>query len=153
VLRRWRLVLLTVVVCLALATAYLLVARRLYEARVQLLVIQQRGQSLNVGNPDPTRPSEVIDDYIPTQSAIIRSPVAVERAIAWVGLEILPPLQAAEQTGLDPVDVAIDAYLKVTRPERLAKVLQIEYRAGSPEEAVRMVAAIAASYTKFLEES
>ena len=44
-------------------------------------------------------------------------------------------------------------HLKVTRPDRLAKVLRVEYRAGDRDEVVRMVEAITDSYKQFLEET
>ena len=43
--------------------------------------------------------------------------------------------------------------LKVTRPDRLAKILRVEYRAGDRVEVVRMVEAITESYKRVLEEA
>ena len=75
----------------------------------------------------------------------------VKRAIDKVGLDNLPSLLAAKKEGLDPVKEAIN-HLKVTRPDRLAKVLRVEYRAGDRDEAVRMIEAITDSYRQFIEE-
>jgi hypothetical protein len=72
----------------------------------------------------------------------------VKRALDTVGLENLPTLGAAR----DPVQQAL-ASLEVKQPNHLAKVIQIDYRARSPDEAVRMVNAITASYSKFLDET
>ena len=76
----------------------------------------------------------------------------VQRAIDKVGLDNLPSLLAAKKRGLDPVKEAIN-HLKVTRPDRLAKVLRVEYRAGGRDEVVRTIEAITASYKQFIEET
>jgi len=149
----WRTLAATVAVFVALAGLYLLLATHLYEATGRLLVLQQTGQPLNVGNPDPTRPLESgTDDYIPTQVAILRSHVVVKAAIDALGLDNLPTLQAVKQQGRDPLQKAIDSYLKVTRPERLARVIEVSFWARSGDEAVRMVEAITTSYKEFLDE-
>ena len=43
--------------------------------------------------------------------------------------------------------------LRVTRPDRLAKILRVEYRAGDRVEVVQMVEAITESYKQVLEET
>ena len=40
--------------------------------------------------------------------------------------------------------------LKVTRPDRMAKILSIDYQAGDREETERMVQALVISYQQFL---
>ena len=96
---------------------------------------------------------ESTDDFIPTQTAILRSHVVVKRAIDLVGLDNLPTLLPFKEREKDPVQIAIDRHLRVSRPERMAKVLQIDFRARSTDEAMRMTGAIVASYRKFLEEN
>ncbi len=150
--RGWRLLAITVGVCVAVAVIYLLVATPLYMARAQLLIAHHQGHPLNVANPDPAQPLTEGDDYIPTQAAIVGSHIVVERAIDSVGLDNLPTLLPVRQNR-DPAEWAIEKYLKVSRPNRMANVLQIEYTAGSPGEAVLMVEAITASYQKFLKEN
>src|SRR5262249_8377660 len=139
--------------CGVRALVYLCLATRLYEATAQLLVFQEGGRPFQVAGADLGRPQEVGGDYIPNHLAILHSPTVVQRAIESVGLENLPTLRAVSGTGRNPVSKVIDAYLKISRPERQAKVIRIDYLARSPEEAVRMLEAIMASYRKFLEEN
>ena len=149
-----------VLACLAIASVYLVMVPRIYQAEVHLLILQQGGHplTLNVANSDPNRLGELrgvmegIEDYIPTHLLIISSPQVVKRAIDKVGLDNLPSLLAAKKRGLDPVKEATD-HLKVTRPDRLAKVLQVEYRAGGRDEVVRTIEAITDSYKQFIEET
>ena len=117
-----------------------------------MLVLQQGGRPpLNVANTDSTRLMEGTDDYIPTHAAILGSLLVIERAIDRIGLRPSPLLEA-QQADQDPVE-AVSKRLKVTRPDRLAKILRIEYRAGDRGEVVRMVEAITESYKRVLEEA
>lgn len=151
--RGWWVIGISALICLAVAVIYLARTKRIYQAEARLLVLQQGGRPLNVANTDPNRLMEgVTEDYIPTHILIISSPQVVKRAIDKVGLDNLPSLLAAKKGGLDPVVEAIKN-LKVTRPDRLAKVLRVEYRAGGRAEAVRMAGAIIDSYKQFIEET
>src|SRR5512135_3676405 len=153
VLRRgWRLIGISTLVCLTIAIIYLARTKRIYQAEVRLLVLQQGGRPLNVANTDPNRLMEGTEDYIPTHILIISSPQVVKRAIDKVGLDNLPSLLAAKEGGLDPIKEAIKN-LKVTRPDRLAQVLRVEYRAGGRDEAARTAEAITESYKQFIEEA
>ena len=42
-----------VLACLAIASVYLVMAPRIYQAEVRLLILQQGGRPLNVANTDP----------------------------------------------------------------------------------------------------
>ncbi len=145
--RGWRQIALSVVVCLTLAVIVLAASKRLYQATARLLIVQQGGRPLNVTNNNTSTQNEAVDDYIPTQAWIVRSPLVIQRAIDTVGLENLPSLQRKSET---PTRVAIEN-LTVTRPDRLAKVLQLDFRAGSREESEQFLVAIIESYQKFLE--
>ncbi len=151
--RGWRAIGISILICLLAAITYLAVAQRVYKAEAQLLVLQQGGRPpLNVANTDSTRLMEGTEDYIPTHAAILGSPLVIERAIDRIGLRNLPSLLEAQQADQDPVE-AVSRRLKVTRPDRLAKILSIEYRAGDRGEVVRMVEAITESYKQVLEEA
>jgi succinoglycan biosynthesis transport protein ExoP len=151
--RGWWVIGISALICLAVAAIYLARTKRIYQAEARLLVLQQGGRPLNVANTDPNRLMEgATEDYIPTHILIISSPQVVKRAIDRVGLDNLPSLLAAKKGGLDPVVEAIKN-LKVTRPDRLAKVLRVEYRAGGRAEVVRMAGAIIDSYKQFIEET
>ena len=95
---------------------------------------------------------EGTEDYISTHLLIISSPEVVKRAIDKVGLDNLSSLLAIKKRGLDPVKEVIKR-LKVTRPDHLAKVLLIEYRAGERDEVVRMLEAITDCYKQFIDET
>jgi uncharacterized protein involved in exopolysaccharide biosynthesis len=73
--RGWRLLALSVILCLAAAAVYLWVTPVEYGATAELLVVQQGGRPLNVANPDPSRPVEGGEDCIPTHIDILPSPV------------------------------------------------------------------------------
>src|SRR5271157_773512 len=71
----WRLIAISAVVCLTLAGLYVAAAKRVYQATTRLLVLQQGGRPLNMANSDPNRIMEGTDDYIPTHSMIVCSPM------------------------------------------------------------------------------
>ncbi len=147
--RRWQLVAVCVAIALTVAVIYLARTRRLYEATTQILVLQQGARPLNVGGSDVKLPSDDASDLLATHAMVVSSPLVVGRAIKAVGLENLPSLTGGSD---DPIETAIKN-LKVSLPDRLARVLEIKYRAQSPAEAVSLVEAISESYRKFLEDT
>ncbi|HEX8201039.1 MAG TPA: Wzz/FepE/Etk N-terminal domain-containing protein, partial [Isosphaeraceae bacterium] len=149
--RGWRLIALSVLIGLTLAAVYLARTKRVYQATVRLLVLQQGGRPVSIAGNDPGRSLEGPDDYLATHSVVIRSPLVVGRAIDAVGLEDLPSLDP-DDPARDPVQQAI-RNLSVSRPDRLAKILRVDYQAGSRAEAVRMLQAVTLSYQHFLEQS
>jgi succinoglycan biosynthesis transport protein ExoP len=150
--RGWRLIVACVAIFLTIAVIYLATTKRVYQATARLLVLQQGGRPLNMANTDPSRLMEGADDYIPTHSQIISSQLVVRRAIDMVGLGRLPSLAAAKAAGLNPVEVAIER-LKVTRPDRFAKIVCVDYRDGSRDEATQLLDAITVSYRGFLADT
>ena len=122
--RGWRVIGISILSCLLAAIIYLAVTQRVYQAEAQLLVLQHGGQPLNVANIDSTRLMEGTEDYIPTHAAILGSPLVIKRAIDRIGLRNLPSLLEAQQANQDPVE-AVSKRLKVTRPDRLAKILRL----------------------------
>jgi succinoglycan biosynthesis transport protein ExoP len=149
--RGWKMMLLSVLVCMTCMTLYLVKAKRVYQATCRLLVLQQGGRPLNVANNDPSRSVEAYDDYIPTHSLLISSPLVVQPAIDALGLKNLPTLAQAEEDGNRAIDEAT-LNLRVTRPDRQAKILKVDYWAGSRAEAVTMLKAITESYRSCLED-
>jgi capsular exopolysaccharide synthesis family protein len=145
--RGWRVIALSVAVCLTVAVIVVASSKRIYQATARLLIVQQGGRPLNVTNNNTNTSSDNNDDYIPTHVWIVKSPLVIQRAIDQVGLAELPSLIQKSET---PVRVAIEN-LTVTRPDRLAKVLQLDYRAYSRAESETFLAAIIESYQKFLE--
>ena len=92
------------------------------------------------------------DDFLPTHAVVIRSPMVVSRAIESVGLRNLPMLQREQDAGRDPVLKAIES-LSVNRPDRLAKVLRVDYLADDRQESIQTVRAITEAYQSFLDEN
>jgi capsular exopolysaccharide synthesis family protein len=148
--RRRRLIAACVCACLGLAGLYLLYARRSYQATARLLVVQQGARPLNMVGTEQSRVAEVTEDIIPTQMIVIGSPIVLGRAISSIGLKDLPSLSPSGS--FDRCLREATKNLFVTRPDRLAKILQVDYRARTPQEAARMVEAILASYKTFLED-
>jgi len=145
----WRYPAVVGVLALTMAGLYLAGQKRMYQASARLLVLQQGGPPLSAGESGRMLGGE---DYLPTHAAILKSPLVVGRAIETVGIANLPTLGAAHnRSGRSLVTEAIEE-MTVSRPDRAAKIVCIDYRAGSKEEAVRMVTALLASYDKFLED-
>ena len=150
--RGWWVIGISILICLLAAITYLAVTKRVYQAEAQLLVLQQGGRPLNVANTDSTRLTEGAEDYIPTHALILGSPLVIKRAIERIGLDRLPSALETQRANQDQVE-GVTKRLKITRPDRLAKILRIEYRAGDRGEVVRMVEAITESYKQVLEET
>lgn len=145
--RGWKLVILGLLVCLTLASIYLAKTKRSYQASTSLLVIQHGGQPINVtAYNDPNRISEGSEDPVPTHMALIRSPLVIQTAVDSLGPKKAPSLVLSG----DPVGVA-RANLKVTRPDRLTKIIVVQYQSASPQESLDMIKAIVTSYKKLLE--
>ena len=150
-----RLIAVAVVACLAVAVVYLLGARPLYAATARLLILQRGGHPLSVSTEDLDQSHARFETFLPTQMAILQSPGVVGRAIDLVGARNLPTLQGALPSGTtaELAKFAVKNYLRVTRPDRTALIVSVEYDAGTPAEAVRMVDAVVASYETFLGEN
>ena len=150
VLRRgWRYPVLAAAASLTVAVLYLAGQTRMYQATARILVLQQGGPPLSALDNGRMLGG---DDYLPTHAAILKSPLVIGRAIEAIGVANLPTLAAANaRSGRGLVVEAIDE-ITVSRPDRVAKIVEIDYRAGSREEATRMVAAVLASYESFLQD-
>lgn len=138
--RGWRIVAVAVLVCLTMALVFLARKKLEYCATSRLLVMQQVKSPLNVTGGGSGRLDEGAEDYLPTHAMILRSPMVLERAAKSLGPEGPSMQQVAES-------------LAVSRPDPMAKILQIEYRSGDPGQAVKVVNATIESYTKFLEDN
>ena len=134
--REWRLALVGLAVALTAAALYLARTPRMYQATARVLVLESGHQPLKVADGD-TGNREALVDQFPTYAAILSSPRIVGRAIEEVGLDRLPTLVEARRDGKTPTQAAIDD-LTVSRPDRNASVLRIDYRARSKAEAVAL---------------
>ena len=152
--RRWPIVAAAIVVFLTLAIIYIAQVNPVYEGTTRLLVLQQGGHPVNVSNSDAGTINEgnSVEDYITTHLLLVSSPIVVQDAIDRVGESNLPSLAIDQKAGETIIDTAINS-LKVTRPDRMAKVLRVAYRAHSPGEATLFLEGLAESYKHFLENT
>lgn len=147
--RGWKLVLLGLVLSCTLASIYLAKTKRAYQASTRLLVIQHGGRPLSVTNHnDLSRIGEAAEDPVPTHAALISSPLVIEQAIRTLDEKKRPSLNKTP----DPVEAAT-LNLRVSRPDRLTKMLLLDYRSPSREESLAMIESIVASYKKLLEDN
>jgi capsular exopolysaccharide synthesis family protein len=137
---------------LVLAAVVLATATRLYQGTAKLLVLQHGARPLSTVSLSAEHAGlvEGAEDYIPTHALILKSPVVVGRALEAIGLNNLPSIDPT--IGPQRAVQEIVKNLTVTRPDRNAQILQVDYLARSPEESVRVVRAVAASYKSFLED-
>jgi len=144
--RGWRLVAVCVVITMTLAVIYLARAKPVYLASARLLVLQHGGQPLNVaGNSSSNQDNlfQSVDGYsnsLTTHIMIIKSPLIVGRALASGGLK-------GVSAG------SIIGGLTVKLPDPTARVLELGYKAGTSDEAVKVVDAVIKSYDQFLQEN
>ena len=131
---------------LVIGMTHYMVWPRKYAATAALLVMQAESKPVHVANETPNSIQEK-DDYVATQSGIITSPLIMQRALTSVGLEHCPSLVYK----LEPVDAALSSF-KVSRPDRNAKILSLEYRAGSRLEAEQVLNAVVSSYTNYVAQ-
>lgn len=135
---------------LALSGVYLALAARVYQATAKVLVIEQGSAPLvTAAGSGSTRLIEGAEDSIASHAMILSSPVVLRRAIETIGVDRLTSLRAAN---LDAAVRLVSEGLSVTRPDRLARVLQVSYRSTSRDEAGRVVQAVVDSYQGFLGE-
>ena len=137
--RSWRLIAVTVALCLTVSVIYVFRGKTVYNASARLLVLQQSGRSLGVAGGDPFQHLQN-QDSLATHILIIRSPAIVERAIASSGMD-----------GLSLGSV-IDR-LTVKQPTEGAKILELAYRADASNEALAVMKGVITSYDQFLREN
>ena len=146
IVRGWRLIAVCVGITLALAVIYLARVKPVYLASARLLVLQHGGQPLNVANGASNNNDTLFQSVdgssnsLTTHIMIIRSPLIVGRSLAAAGLK-------------DVSARSVIAGLSVKLPDPAARVLELGYKAGSRDEAVRVVDSVIKSYDLFLQEN
>ena len=143
--RDWRLIAVCVGITLTLAVIYLARVKPVYLASARLLVLQHGGQPLTVANGASNHENlfqsmDGSSNSLATQVMIIRSPLIVGRSLAAAGLK-------------DVSAGSVIAGLSVKLPDPAARVLELSYKAGSRDEAVRLVDSVIKSYNLFLQEN
>lgn len=141
VLRRgWPFIAVSSLVCLTLALIYVSKGSASYQASARLLVLQHGGRLLPGSGGDPLQGGRGGEDSLSTHVMVIRSPIIVERALASAGVKGLTTESVVDR-------------LTVTVPDPAAKVLQVGYKAGSRDEASRVIAAVIENYEVFLKNN
>lgn len=130
---------------LALGVVYYAVVPHKYAATASLLIMRVETKPVSVATNNAAAVSEEKEDYVATQAGIISSPLIMQRALHAVGLENCQTVAKAPE----PADAALK-HLKVSRPDRTAKILTLEYRAKSRREATATLEAILNSYTNYV---
>lgn len=147
--RRKSLIALGITVGLALGGLYYAKSEPAYESVAQVLVVNKRPPGLMGGD----RSVSYVEDYIATQSALIKSPVIAADAVARGKLGLLKTFAGR---GDDVTDFLV-AHLSVSRntkdsPGNANSILSLSFRGGVPEDCPKVVLAIIESYTGFLEK-
>ncbi len=143
--RGWLIVAVCIATTMTAAVIYLARAKPVYQASARLLVLQHGGQPINVAGSTTSHDSlfQAVDGYsntLTTHIMIIKSPLIVGRSLAAAGLKNL-------STG------SVIGGLTVKLPEPAARVLELSYKAGSADEAVKVVDSVIKSYDRFLQEN
>src|SRR5947209_6425815 len=85
--RKWHFVATSILICLTVAAFYLAKTKPIYLSSSRLLVLQQGGRGVHLGSGgDPGQMGGGQQDYLSTQTFIIRSPLVVDRAVSSTGL-------------------------------------------------------------------
>jgi len=146
IVRGWRLIAIFIALCLTAAGIYLARSNTEYVASAQVLILKQGGQLFNVGGRAAGDQDSLSSspgsgsDSLATHILLIRSPLIVERALSSAGL-----------SGVTMASVV--GHLKVTQPNEDARILEVQYVAGSREEARRILDAVVSSYNLFLRDN
>jgi capsular exopolysaccharide synthesis family protein len=144
-LRGWRLIAVCVAITLTLAVIYLARAKPIYNASARLLVLHQGGRPISIAHDTYTQDSlmqlsDGSSNSLTTHLMVIRSPLILGRALALAGRDDLSARW---------VMMGLTAKL----PEPTARVIELGYRAGTQDEAVRILDAVIKSYDLFLQEN
>ena len=127
---------------------------QVYRSTAQVLVVKkQTANVLPVAGVDPRM--AVMEDYVATHLIVIKSPIVITRAVQKRNLGSLKSLQ-----GRDPVG-GILAGLVATRDDPKASgsgtggnnILNLSYTGSDTEDTEKILSAVIASYTDFLDET
>jgi capsular exopolysaccharide synthesis family protein len=147
------------VVSLALAALYLHIATRIYEATVQIVVIQKDANlPAQAVERERAEESSSFNDLLATHVQVFRSPRVLQRAVEKHQLDRLPTFVAESEKSelFDPI-MYITKNLKVMKggdaAEKDARVLRASFRGPSREDCVTVLDAVVESYQSFLGET
>ena len=155
--RKWVL-LFGVIVGLGLAALYYFQATPIYEANVEILVMQKDSSLPARAEGDGYSDRGNYGDLLATHIQIFQSPRVVRHAIAQHQLERLPTFRerAALSEGFDPVRMVVSNLQVRSGGEgqaRDARVLRASFRGTSPQDCAAVLLALVESYQHFLGET
>ncbi|WZP00192.1 polysaccharide biosynthesis tyrosine autokinase [Isosphaeraceae bacterium EP7] len=137
--RNWPIVTVAALACLTASVVYLARKTTSFHSTSRLLVLQQGRSPLSLTRGDAGQSVEGIEDYLPTQALILRSPLVVGRALVSLGFGDRSTREVVNR-------------LTVSRPDPAAKVLQVGYLSADPADAEAVLRAVLASYESFLDD-
>ncbi len=156
-LKRWPIVLLGCIIAGVLAALYWLVAPRVYESTVEILVMRKDPAMTAVTDPIPSDGrSDVAEDVLATHIRLLGSRRVVADAIKAGELDQLPGVQRhldRETTVSDYIVEHLDIGRGGKGQAAGAQVLHAEFRHTDEEETQLILATVVDAYQKFLDET
>jgi capsular exopolysaccharide synthesis family protein len=144
--RRKGLILLGAVLGLALGLGYAAVWTPLYQSNAQVLVVRKQSDGL-AGSAAP------LDDPLPTQQGLLKSPLVLQRAAKQHQLAALRSFANEKED----VTTVLMKNLSVTRGKdpagMVSNILTLSYRGPSPDECSQILDAVLAAYEEVLAET
>src|SRR5262245_10669083 len=153
--QRKSLVILGLMIGLMLGLLYYAQRPPVYSSSAQILVVKKGQDSLNIG-PGQSGGYLVMDDYMATQSVLLKSPIVIGKAVATPKMKDLVSFRG-ENDG-ESVNAVRDA-LTVARDSRetssgaLTNVLTATIRGPIADECPVVLQALVDSYTAFLNDT
>ena len=137
--RQWPVLLTATILALLLGTAYLFVAPKTYTASAKLRISPMDASSLNGASASSAADNE---DYLDTESVVIKSDAVLALALANVG--DARTLRSAARP-LDALRAGVDA----TADKKAKSVMEVTFESRSPREAERIVGAVVDAYLAY----
>lgn len=151
--RRLPHILASVAIACCLAGAYYIWLPKKYESSAEVLVERRDPQIATEGTG--SNAADLSRDLMATHMRYVQSKKNIQAAIASVGLERLPAIEAKINSNISPVDYIADNLYATTGGDgaaREAHVINLRFRHTVPQECQLVLAAIVAEYQVFLRE-
>lgn len=157
VIKRWPVVALGCLIAGLLAAVYWVVAPRIYESSVEILVMKKDPAITSVSEPTPSDGrSDVVEDVLATHIRLLSSQRVIAGAIKQAGLDELPGIRSHLTADVTVAEYIGDR-LRVGRGGKGeaadAQVLHAEFRHTDADETKQVLTAIVASYERFLNDT
>ncbi len=156
IVKRWRLIALCVLACLAAAVAYSLLAKQVFQS-VATLEISSVGSSPLEANAMGQRGSASDSEFLPTQMRLMKSRQVAERVVRRLNLaDKNPPV--AVKGGPPVLDPVTQAALTVQRaadvqPIRGTNLVELSYASTTAQGAATLANALAEAYIESTVDS